>query len=69
METKAAVRNPEELLTPREVAGIMRCSADYIWKLCREGRLKHIRKGRSILIRRRDITAYIDSQIIGGRDD
>lgn len=66
METQAAVLDPEQLLTPRETAEIMRCSPDYIWKLCRSGRLRHLRKGRLILIRRRDISGYIDAQISAG---
>jgi len=57
---------PEELLTPAEAAEVLRSSTDYIWKLCREGHLCHMRKGRLILIRRQNLTDYIAGQIRGG---
>jgi excisionase family DNA binding protein len=50
-------------LTPDEAAPLLRCGVDHVWKLCRDGKLKHRRNGRRILIRRQDISDYIDDQI------
>jgi excisionase family DNA binding protein len=55
--------SPEDWLTPQEAAPIMRCSVDYVWQLCREGKLKHRRKGRNILIKREHVTEYMDGGV------
>ena len=68
MSTTALVADPDQLLTPAEAAEILRCSVDYVWKLCRGGKLRHLRKGRMILLRRRDLDLYIDGQATGGDD-
>lgn len=60
------VLDPERLMTPAEAAELLRCSVDYVQRRCRENRLKHLRKGRHILIRRQDLTDYIAGQVRGG---
>lgn len=60
------VLDPERLMTPDEAADVLRCSTSYIWKLCRDGKLKHLRKGNKILIRRQDLNDYIARSIGGG---
>jgi excisionase family DNA binding protein len=58
--------NPNEMLTPVEAASLLRCRKDYVWRLCRDGKLKHMRKGQKILIKRAHVSDYIDAQIAGG---
>jgi excisionase family DNA binding protein len=53
-------------MLPAEVAPILRCSIDYVWQLCRDGKLPHIRKGNRILIRRQDVADYIAGELQGG---
>jgi hypothetical protein len=54
------------MLTPAEAALPLRCSIDYVWKLCREERLAHMRKSNKILIPRQSITDYIAASLVGG---
>lgn len=54
--------DPNQWLTPKEVAPIMRCSVDYIWKLCRDGKLRSKRKGRHRLIKRAWVDEYMEGE-------
>lgn len=65
MQQHAANLDPEYPYTPVEAAELLRCSVDYVWKLCREGKLKHRRNGRRIFIKRQHLTEYIDAQVVG----
>lgn len=65
-EAVAVVRDPEQWLTPDQAKDELVCGIDYVWKLCRDGRLKHRRKGRHILIKRAHITEYEESLVSGG---
>jgi hypothetical protein len=59
-------RNPEEWLTPRQAKDELVCGIDYVWKLCRDGDLKHRRKGRHILIKRAHAQEFADAKVRGG---
>jgi hypothetical protein len=56
--------DPDDVLSTAAVAPLLSCSAKYVRGLCalpkRDPRyLKHVRKGREILVRRRDVTEWI----------
>lgn len=57
--------SPTDLLRPKEVAEILHCRVDYVWQLCREGKLKAVKKGRHYLIPRQSVTDYIVGQLGG----
>lgn len=42
------------------------CGVDYVWQLCREGKIKRRRKGRNYLIKRMHSQEYADSLVEGG---
>jgi excisionase family DNA binding protein len=65
-EAVAAARDPEQWLTPEQAKDELVCGVDYIWQLCREGKVKRRRKGRNYLIKRAHITEYMDAQVEGG---
>jgi excisionase family DNA binding protein len=58
------IDRPEDWLTPREAAPVLRCGVDHIWKLCRERKLKHRRSGNRIFIKRGHLTEYADAQVV-----
>jgi excisionase family DNA binding protein len=59
-------RDPEEWMTPSQAKDELVCGVDYVWRLCREGKLKHRRKGRQILIKRAHAREFADAQVRGG---
>lgn len=63
---EAVGHDPEEWLTPQEAASEMRCGVDYVWRLCREARLKRRKKGRHHLIKLKHVHEYEDAQVEGG---
>lgn len=65
-EAVVEVRDPEQWLTPNQAKDELVCGVDYVWQLCREGRIKHRRKGRRILIKRAHCREYADSLVEGG---
>lgn len=62
--------DPAEVLTTAAVAPLLSCSPKYVRSLCALPKgdpryLKHVRKGREILVRRRDVAEWIARQIDG----
>ena len=58
-ETKPEI----ELLDPAEAAALTggKLGRQRIWRECREGRLKHVRLGRRILIPRSALVAFLEN--------
>lgn len=50
---------PPRLLTPREVAEILRCSPSMVRALSRRGELRAVHVGRLPRFRREDVEVYI----------
>jgi excisionase family DNA binding protein len=48
-----------KLLRGQEAAKILNCSAAYVFRLIREGRLPGVYLGRSVRIRQEDLEAFI----------
>ena len=65
MQHEESILDPEFPYTPVEAAELLRCSVDHVWKLCREGKLKHRRSGRRIFIKREHLIEYTDAQVVG----
>jgi excisionase family DNA binding protein len=42
----------DPLIDAQEVARLLDMSVDYVWKLCRENRIPHLRFGRNLRFRR-----------------
>jgi excisionase family DNA binding protein len=59
---------PDGLLTVREVAEAMRVSTMTVYRLIKAGELPAIRVGKHFRIRRRDLTGYLDSRMVGMPD-
>jgi hypothetical protein len=62
--------DPGEVLTTAGAAPLLGCSPKYVRGLCALPRsdpryLRHVRKGREILIRRRDLAGWIARQVEG----
>jgi hypothetical protein len=60
--------DPGEVLTTADVAPLLSCSAKYVRALCALPKgdpryLKHVRKGREILVRRQDVAGWIARQV------
>jgi excisionase family DNA binding protein len=53
------------LLTVREVAAAMRVSTMTVYRLIKAGELPAIRVGKHFRIKGGDLTAYLDSRIVG----
>ena len=51
---------PPELLTPVEAADYLRCGRQRVYDLLSQGRLRHLKDGARVLIRRADLLAYLD---------
>jgi excisionase family DNA binding protein len=49
------------LYTPREAAEVLRFGRSTVYELMADGALKYIKRGRSRLIRRSDLEAYVNS--------
>ncbi len=57
-----------ELLTVREVAGVMRVSSMTVYRLIRSGALPAIRVGKHFRIRVVDLEQYLEAQTYRGGD-
>ena len=53
----------DDLLTPAEVARVLRQSRRTIWAGCRSGKIPHVRlSSRSIRVRRSDLDGFLRKQ-------
>jgi excisionase family DNA binding protein len=53
---------PDRLLTAEDVAGRIGMTPAFVYKLCREGRIPHLRFGRSIRFRWESVERWMDEQ-------
>jgi excisionase family DNA binding protein len=53
---------PYDLLTPREVAEVMRVSTMTVYRLIKSGELPAIRVGKHLRIRGNDVVAFLDAR-------
>ena len=56
--------NEIELMTPREVAEVMRVSTMTVYRLVKAGTLPAIRVGKHLRIRRNDLRIYLDARVV-----
>lgn len=56
--------NEIELMTPREVAEVMRVSTMTVYRLVKAGTLPAIRVGKHLRIRRNDLRTYLDARVV-----
>ena len=54
----------DELLTVAEIAESLRVSTMTVYRLIRTGELPAVRVGRNYRVRRRDLTAFLDGQVV-----
>ena len=57
---------PHDLLTPREVAEVMRVSTMTVYRLIKSGELPAIRVGKHLRIRGQDVAAFLDARVVHG---
>ena len=55
---------PHDLLTPREVAEVMRVSTMTVYRLIKSGELPAMRVGKHLRIRGNDVVEFLDARII-----
>ncbi|MGZ4756811.1 MAG: helix-turn-helix domain-containing protein, partial [Acidimicrobiia bacterium] len=55
---------PYDLLTPREVAEVMRVSTMTVYRLIKSGELPAMRVGKHLRIRGNDVAAFLDARIV-----
>lgn len=55
---------PYDLLTPREVAEVMRVSTMTVYRLIKAGELPAIRVGKHLRIRSNDVVKFLDERIV-----
>lgn len=55
---------PYDLLTPREVAEVMRVSTMTVYRLIKSGELPAIRVGKHLRIRGNDVVTFLDDRIV-----
>jgi excisionase family DNA binding protein len=53
-----------ELLTVAEVADMLRVSTMTVYRLIRTGELPAVRVGRSYRVKRADLDAYLEAQVV-----
>ncbi len=53
-----------ELLTPIEVADVMRVSTMTVYRLVKSGEMPALRVGKHLRIRLSDLNSYLDSRIV-----
>jgi excisionase family DNA binding protein len=53
-----------ELLTPIEVAGVMRVSTMTVYRLVKSGEMPALRVGKHLRIRLSDLNYYLESRIV-----
>lgn len=59
---------PYDLLTPREVAEVMRVSTMTVYRLIKSGDLPAIRVGKHLRIRGNDVVAFLDARRVPAPD-
>ncbi|HEX3034359.1 MAG TPA: helix-turn-helix domain-containing protein [Thermodesulfobacteriota bacterium] len=57
-----------KLLTPQQIRETYGVAVAKLYKWCREGRLKHVRPDRSILIPENDFLAFVERYSVEVRD-
>ncbi|HEX9889632.1 MAG TPA: helix-turn-helix domain-containing protein [Nitriliruptorales bacterium] len=57
-----------QLLTAAEVADELRVSTMTVYRLIRSGELSAVRVGRNYRVRRHDLDAYLDAQLVDPAD-
>ena len=55
---------PYDLLTPREVAEVMRVSTMTVYRLIKSGELPAIRVGKHLRIRANDVAKFLDARVV-----
>ena len=55
---------PDDLLTPREVAEVMRVSTMTVYRLIKSGELRAIRVGKHLRIRGDDVATFLDDRVV-----
>ena len=55
---------PYDLLTPREVAEVMRVSTMTVYRLIKSGELPAIRVGKHLRIRGNDVVTFLDARVV-----
>ena len=55
---------PHDLLTPREVAEVMRVSTMTVYRLIKAGDLPAIRVGKHLRIRGEEVAAFLDARVV-----
>lgn len=72
--TATAARRPArdelDLLTPEDVARLLKVPTSTVYGLCREARIPHLKIGRRIVFERSTLREWVRSQIVrpeGGR--
>jgi excisionase family DNA binding protein len=55
---------PHDLLTPREVAEVMRVSTMTVYRLIKSGELPAIRVGKHLRIRGQDVAKFLDARVV-----
>ena len=55
---------PYDLLTPREVAEVMRVSTMTVYRLIKSGQLRAIRVGKHLRIRGNDVVEFLDARVV-----
>ena len=55
---------PYDLLTPREVAEVMRVSTMTVYRLIKAGELPAIRVGKHLRIRGDDVVKFLDARVV-----
>ncbi|BCX46411.1 excisionase family DNA-binding domain-containing protein [Haloferula helveola] len=58
---------PPSLLTRREAARFLSVSERQVWNLQNDGRLPHVRIGRSVRFRVTDLEAFVASRTVKAR--
>lgn len=58
----------DELLTVAEVAETLRVSTMTVYRLVRSGEIPAVRVGRNYRIRRSDLDAYLEQQVVSPED-
>ena len=55
---------PHDLLTPREVAEVMRVATMTVYRLIKSGELPAMRVGKHLRIRGQDVAKFLDARIV-----
>jgi excisionase family DNA binding protein len=63
-ELSVASAVPHDLLTPREVAEVMRVSTMTVYRLIKAGDLPAIRVGKHLRIRGQDVGSFLDARVV-----